>query len=126
MVTSVQDQVGQAADEVGSILEQTYKAKGATLGQRITSSKRDLPRSVLKSATEIDSIEKQRKYQPFLLESQKKSVEKARKNIADHSQQQDTKAKKKMGRKQWFASLFLNYAAFLVLLAGFWYVATQM
>jgi len=104
MVTSVRDQVDQAADEVGSILEQKFKASGKTLKQRITSSKRGLPRSVLKSA--------------FLLETQKKSVEKARKHISDFSKQQETKSEKKASRKQWFASLFLNYSTFLVLLVG--------
>jgi len=89
MVTSVRDQVDQAADEVGSILEQKFKASGKTLKQRITSSKRGLPRSVLKSASQIDTIDKQRRYQPFLLETQKKSVEKARKHISDFSKQQE-------------------------------------
>lgn len=85
------------------------------------------PRRIRKSAALIKKVSKRAAYQPYLLDSQVKSVQTAQKDLLEFSQKNtDRKVHKRRGAKNWLSAFLANYMIFLILLACFWYVATQI
>lgn len=126
MKSANKDPIESAVQRASTALEQNLSATGATLEDKVTSIKKKLPRKIRRSANAISEIEKRAKHQPYLLESQKKTLLTAEKQIEGFSKKEETKEDRKASRGRWFTSLILNYLIFLLILAGFWYIATQM
>lgn len=121
-----QDSIEKTKQRIGDALVKNFSASGSDFDQKVRSARKKLPRRVRRTATTIAQIEKAAKYQPYLLESQKQTLAKAERQVGDLAKKEDTKAGRSAARKQWLIGLILNYLVFLVLLVGFWYVATQI
>ena len=123
------DQIEKFKEDKNAIndaLRQHLSTKSSKLDKNLKAAKKHLPRKIRKSAETVIDAERRAKYQPFVQNSQTAAVHKARKEVTDYISNLDTKEERKIARRQWFAGLVLNYLVFLVLLAGFWYVATQL
>ena len=101
----------------------TSKAYGAEQGKKEA---KHLPRDVKRSLSEMEKVEQAAKYQPYLLDGQRKALERAKKTAMGYAEKETNKEDRSASRKQWFAGLMLNYLVFLILLAGFWYLGTRV
>jgi|GEM_PF-5035696 len=85
-----------------------------------------LPKRIRKSDALVDEISNSAKYQPYVLESQAKSIKTAQKHIINFANKNDKNVKKPRSAANWIRSLLANYLVFLLLLVVWWYIATQI
>lgn len=126
MRQSMIDPIAKTTQSVEAVLDKSFAASGKTLEQKLSNTKKKLPRKLRKLAKTTAEIEKRARYQPYLLDGQAKTLEKARKTAAQYVDIESKAANKIAARKQWLSGLILTYTTFLVLLFGFWYISTQM
>ena len=119
-------QIRSTIDTVSAALKKTFATSGTTFEQQLKGARRHLPRNIRKSAQSLAEAEKKFKYLPYVPQSTARQLEKDGNRVSSYIRSLDIKSDKKAARRRWFFGLALNYAIFLLMLAAFWYIATQM
>lgn len=94
--------------------------------KRLAKAGKKLPAKAKKAAGDIVELEKRIRHQPYTTRTQARSLERAQKKLDKFSTSPNEKQDRRRARANWLIGLILSYALFLVVLAGFWYIATQM
>jgi len=124
--TTDADRISAEFSEIGASLDQHFETSGKDFKQKLKNAKAQMPRKVRKTILEISKIEQKIANQPYLLESQKKTIQKARKVLQKPIPFEDNADKRSLSISNWLRSLVLNYLIFLIILVGFWYVGTKL
>ena len=113
-------------ETLDALLTGTLKARGATLGEKLTSVRRKLPRRLAREADEIVAAETRAKYRPDLPPIGDARLKKVRSDIERHLANTDTRGERAAARKRWAAGLALNLLLAMVAIGLFFWFGRQL
>ncbi len=120
------NKVLEAVDKLEADVGASLSTSGSSLETTLQKTNKKVPRTIKKSAAELQSLKDKSRYQPYILKHQEVACDRAVKKIAEFSEADLKPTSKAGGAKQWIARLTLNYLLFLLALFAFWYIGTQL
>ena len=108
------------------MLTERLKARGETLGAKLTSVRRKLPRRLAREADELIAAETRARYRPDLPPIGEARMKKLRGDLERHLAASDPKGARAAARRRWFAGLLLNLLLAMLAIAAFFWFGRQL
>ena len=113
-------------NSLDDLLSGTLKAKGDTLGKKLTSVRGKLPRRLARDADALVAAEARARYRPDLPPIGETKLKKARAGLQKHLAATDTKGDRAAARKRWLTGLVLNLMLAMVAIGLFFWFGRQL